>query len=138
MSKFMKTCNLGDISVEISDHDKVKQVPPQNPNSSRRGKKIDEILAIVQAAETSTSIDISLLHDANHNLNLCLLESEGTLVRLSAKVKSLEARFEALKLHSVKPNLIFHNIPEKIQEHPCIEIDTTPRNTLKIPDNFIF
>ena len=60
------------------------------------------------------------------------------MVRLSAKVKSLEAKVEALKLHSMKPNLIFHNIPEKIQEVPYIKIDSILRNTLKIPDNLIF
>ena len=139
MSKFMDTCDLGDISVEMSDHDKVdEQVPPQDANSRRIEKKIDEILATVQAAQTSTSFDINLLQDANTNLNLRLLESEGTVVRLSAKVKSLEAKVEALQLHSMKPNLIFHNIPEKIQEDPYIEIDTILRDTLKIPDNLIF
>ena len=92
-------------------------------------KKFDEILANVQAAQTSTSFDIKLLQDANTNLNLCLLESEGTVVRLSTKVKSLEAKVTALQLHTMKPNLICHNIPEKIQEDPYIEIDTILRDT---------
>ena len=60
------------------------------------------------------------------------------MIRLSAKVKSLEAKVEALPLHSMKPNLIFHNIPGKIQEDPYIEIETILRDTLKIPDNLIF
>ena len=101
-------------------------------------QKVDEILSIVKANQVTTSLDINALQVENKNLQLRLSESEGTIARLSSKVKSLETKLENLQLHSMKPNLIFHNVPERDQEDCHREVDTLLRDVLKIPEDLLY
>ena len=100
--------------------------------------KVDEVLSLLKVQTVQTGLDVHQLQDENRKLKLRLQESEGTVARLSKKVSSLELTVEDMKIHQMKHNLIFHNIPEKQDEDCYTVINCFFTDVLKVPDHLFF
>ena len=100
--------------------------------------KVDEVLNLLKKNHVTTTLDVHELQDENKKLKLRLQESEGTIVRLSKKVNKLEATVDDLKIHSMKPNLIFHNIPESHNEDCYEVISKFLKEVLQVPEDCLF
>ena len=124
---------------EIQHDDKLLAVQQAasstNPTLER---KIDEILDFLKAQAVKNELDLNLLHSDNKALQVRLRESEGTIARLSSRVKSLQTKLEDLQIHSMKSNLLFYNIPEKPEEDIYEIMDNFMKQTLKIPEELLF
>ena len=100
--------------------------------------KVDEVLSLLKVQTVQTGCDVHQLQDENRKLKLRLQESKGTIARLSKKVSSLESTVEDMKIHSMKHNLIFHNITEKQNEDCYTVINYFLIEKLKVPDHLLF
>ena len=97
-------------------------------------QKIDQILHLLKSHIVKSEVDITTLQHENRSLKLRLMETEGTVVKLSAKVKNLEDKVDSLSIRSMKGNLVFYNISETDGEDCREVVDNFIRNVLKVPN----
>ena len=102
------------------------------------GVKVDQILSILQRQSVETKLDVKSLRDENCSLHLRLQESDGLISRLNDKVIYLETNLENLQLHSMKANILFHNLPESQNENCIQELYRFMKIHLKIEEDAIF
>ena len=107
-------------------------------NQHTTDQKIDQILHLLKSHIVKSEVNITTLQNENRSLKLRLMETEGTLVKLSAKVKNLEDKVDSLSIRSMKGNLVFYNISEKDGEDCREVVDNFIRNVLKVPNQYIF
>ena len=100
--------------------------------------KVDEILAFLKAQAVKTDLDITILQAENKALHLKVQESEGSISRLTSRVKSLEQKLEDVQIYSMKSNLIFYNIPEKPDEDIYEVMSRFIRETMGIQEDLLF
>ena len=130
--------STSDLQEEMAQSDSVMD-NPVDPDSRLKNveDKLDEVLLLLKD-QVKSGLDMCQLQDENKKLKLRLQESEGTVAKLSKKVLTLEASMEDLKIHSMKTNLVFHNLPENLPEDCHSEVHNFMKDVLKIPEGLIF
>ena len=103
-------------------------------SSKTISEKVDEILTLLKKHEIKTEVDITSLKKENQSLNLRLTESEGIISRLNSKVEKLEEKVESLQTHTMKMNILFHNLPEQQNENCTREIYNFIKTHLQIEE----
>ena len=107
-------------------------------SSKTISEKVDEILTLLKKHEIKTEVDITSLKKENQSLNLRLAESEGIISRLNSKVEKLEQKVESLQTHTMKMNILFHNLPEQQNENCTREIYNFIKTHLQIEEEDIY